>query len=87
MARHKDLSLKKPEHTSMNRAYSFTQETAGNFHDLFEKIVRENNIAPEDIWNCDEIQFQQYPKVQQKLSPLKVPDRWGAWFLVNEESM
>ena len=52
--RHPDLAKRKPQLLAQNRANNATPETINLFFDMFEKVVKENNLTADQIWNCDE---------------------------------
>ena len=62
MKRHKELSLRTPEQTSINRVKSFTQENFDLFmNNLGEVLGTDNKYAPERIWNMDESGYSCVP--------------------------
>ena len=62
-ARHKDrLAKRKRMGLSYARASGLTDDNVKAFYELWQALVTENNISPENIWNCDESGFQPKPK-------------------------
>jgi hypothetical protein len=54
ISRHPELSLRKPEATSMARATGFTKERTDEFFDVLTRLVDENKFQAADIFNVDE---------------------------------
>ena len=52
--RHPDLAKRKPQLLAQNRANNATPETINLFFDMYEKVVKENNLTADQIWNCNE---------------------------------
>ena len=54
MKRNPDISLRKPEGTSMSRAVAFNRERVQQFFAMFKELVAKHGFSPREIWNMDE---------------------------------
>ncbi|KAJ8953521.1 hypothetical protein NQ318_023645 [Aromia moschata] len=54
MNRHKELSLRQPESTSLSTTSSFNKTNTTTFFSNLEKLYKKHNFAPNMIWNLDE---------------------------------
>ena len=52
--RHPELSLRKPESTSLTRAVGFNKPQVQNFYLKLEQLILKYKIQPSRIFNCDE---------------------------------
>lgn len=54
MRRHPELSLRKPQLTSMKRIRGFSRENVKQFFDIYEPLLEMINHDPKRLYNCDE---------------------------------
>jgi hypothetical protein len=65
LQRHPEISLRIPEPTSLARAAGFNRQCVGEFCKLLEKLVTDESLTPERIYNMDEIGFSMVQKSQK----------------------
>ena len=68
MSRHPDLSLRKPEVTSLSRAIGFNKVQVELFYSKLQEILLQNNISPARIFNIDETGISSVQKPGKILS-------------------
>lgn len=68
--RHPDLSLRRPESTSLMRAVGFNRPQVERFFNNLKDICEKYNFGPSDIYNCDETGVSTVQK-QAKVMTLK----------------
>ena len=54
MARHPEISLRRPEGTSLNRAVSFNREIIVEFFRVYKGLIGSGEYTPRQVWNVDE---------------------------------
>ena len=54
MNRNKDISLRKPEGTSLNRAVAFNRQNVSEFFRVYTEVLRGGKYTARQIWNTDE---------------------------------
>ena len=54
LRRHPELSLRKPENTSVNRSRSFNKTNVDKFFSLYQELMETYKFPPNLIYNCDE---------------------------------
>jgi len=61
MRRHKELTLRTPEQTSLNRVKSFSKENVQLFFRNLDAVLSEHPYQAANIWNMDETGFSTVP--------------------------
>ena len=77
MLRHKNLSLRSPEQTSMNRVKAFCKENVDHFFSNLNEILDKIPFAPSQIYNMDETGFSNVPTKMGKIIAMKGVKRIG----------
>ena len=54
LKRHPDISLRKPQGTSINRAVSFNKQNVEEFFKIYKDILEKQSFQARQIWNMDE---------------------------------
>lgn len=78
MTRHPELSLRKPEATSIARAMGFNRLVIGQFHELLGELLDAYKFSADSIFNCDETGTFSLPKCKTKIITSKERKRVGA---------
>ena len=68
LSRHPDLSLRKPEVTSLSRATGFNKVQVELFYSKLQEILLQNNVSPSRIFNMDETVISSVQKPGKILS-------------------
>jgi len=54
LKRHRELSLREPEPTSLSQATGFNRVQVGSFFDLLKEEMDKTSITPDRLYNMDE---------------------------------
>eukprot|EP00918_Siedleckia_nematoides_P002967 GHVU01006790.1.p1 GENE.GHVU01006790.1~~GHVU01006790.1.p1 ORF type:complete len:420 (+),score=44.21 GHVU01006790.1:26-1261(+) len=66
MKRHPELSVRKPQATSLGRAWGFNKESVMHFLDLMDNVVKEYDLHDYSIWNADETGLNVVPEIKRQ---------------------
>jgi len=68
MSRHPELSLRIPESTSLMRVVGFNKSQVDLFFSNIDKLMKQHNFLPCNIYNCDETEISCVQKHQKVLA-------------------
>ena len=77
MGRHPELCLRSPEATSLGRMKGFNRQAVQAFFDLYSRIIQDNSITADRIFNMDETSHSTVQKCSKVVS-LKGKKQVGA---------
>ncbi|XP_050298563.1 uncharacterized protein LOC126737631 [Anthonomus grandis grandis] len=78
MSRHKEISLRQPEKTSMARAAGFSKVRDNKFYELLKKICEEDKLTTTRIFNVDETGCSTVQRQCQKILAKKGKHQIGS---------
>ncbi|KAF2905137.1 hypothetical protein ILUMI_01045 [Ignelater luminosus] len=84
--RHRNISLKDPEKTSIAPAKRFNRTAVSKFYGPVNFIYEKHNLFPNDIYNVDETGVLTFPNKQSKVVALRGKNKWAVCPWLKEEA-
>lgn len=75
LSRHPNLSLRKPQSTSIQRAVGFNKFQVENFFKQYEALLTKFNFVPSKFSTATKLVFRQYMKIPLWCCPKKAKNR------------
>ena len=67
LKRHPEITLRKPEGVSLNRALAFNKEAVGTFFSVYRQVMHDKSFQPFHVWKMDETGVTTVPQSSMRI--------------------